>query len=266
MNRHSSPRLALFLSLVGLLAAPPAFARAQESIELLDDPTAWVGDARFFRFEDGVLVGECTPELPCKRTTYLLREGIRVTDFELTVRYRLTGGNSGIQFRSTVDRSKDGGGTGHVGVSGYQADLEAGPNWTGMLYEQDGRGIVARRGTRVAYTAGGERLAETVDDAAALMEALLARADEDGWSTYTITAAGPAIRLAVNGLVTSELFDLHPTKARDAGSIAVQLHQGPPMKIEIASMRLRPLTPGEVADVVTEVEAQAPAMLPQPPP
>jgi len=49
-------------------------------------------------------------------------------------------GNSGIQYRSK-DR-------GNFVVQGYQADFECGTTYSGILYEEGGRGILAQRGSR----------------------------------------------------------------------------------------------------------------------
>jgi hypothetical protein len=61
------------------------------------------GDARFWRVEDGAIVGESTPANPCAQTTYLTWKGAAAGDFELELEWRLRGGNSGVQFRSRAD-------------------------------------------------------------------------------------------------------------------------------------------------------------------
>ncbi len=94
----------------------------------------WEGDQKLWRVEDGVLIGETTT--PLKRTTYLIWRQGTVDDFELTVSYRITRGNSGIQYRSQD--------LGDFRVTGYQADLESGKNHSRILYEQGGRGIVTK--------------------------------------------------------------------------------------------------------------------------
>src|SRR5262245_16909480 len=129
---------ALALALVGLAAcAAPAAPRDDERAQALFDGrtlAGWEGDPRFWHVEDGAPVGESTPANPCERTTYLVWKGAESSDFELALEWRLAGGNSGVQFRSRA--------AGATSVSGYQADLEDGPDWTGGLYEQDGRGVV----------------------------------------------------------------------------------------------------------------------------
>ena len=60
----------------------------------------WEGDQKLWRVEDSVLIGETTT--PLKQTTYLIWRQGTVDDFELTLSYRITGGNSGIQYRSRI--------------------------------------------------------------------------------------------------------------------------------------------------------------------
>lgn len=223
----------LFLLLLPACATP---ARPPERGQALFDGRSlagWRGDARFWRVEDGALVGESTADNPCASSTYLVREG-EFGDFELTLRFRIQAGNSGVQFRSRAPSLTT--------VAGYQADLEAGPDWTGGLYEQDGRGIVTRRGERVVLAAAGEKHVERFADGAAL----LARAPAGAWNELVITALGPRLTLTINGELFSETFDLDPAHAAARGSIALQLHAGPPMKVEFRDLVLRELAPAVV--------------------
>lgn len=198
----------------------------------------WEGDTRFWRVEDGSIVGESTSERPCERTTYLVWRAGEVADFELALSWRIRGGNSGVQFRSRAPSS--------VELAGYQADLEAGPDWTGGLYEQDGRGVVARRGERVVFDSSGRRTDERFADGDALL-ALVQHPGAGGWNELRIVAFGPRLTIAVNGELTSEVIDLDPARAARSGSIALQLHAGPPMRVEFRDLRLRELaeTPPE---------------------
>ena len=79
---------------------------------------------------------ESTEINPLERTTYLTWTEAPVADFELELEVRILGGNSGVQFRSRE--------LGEWQVAGYQADLDAASQWTGGVYEQDGRGVIAR--------------------------------------------------------------------------------------------------------------------------
>ncbi|NOT31312.1 MAG: DUF1080 domain-containing protein, partial [Planctomycetes bacterium] len=201
--------------------------------------TGWEGDPRFWRVEEGVLVGESTAANPCDATNYLVWRGGEVGDFELELEWRFPGGapgNSGVQFRSRADSPAT--------VAGYQADLESGPDWTGGLYEQDGRGVVTRRGERVVLADGGAKTVERFADGAEL----LATVDPAAWNRLRIVAFGPRLSLEVNGRLFSETIDLDAARAARRGVLALQLHAGPPMRVEFRALRLRPLADLVVPD------------------
>jgi hypothetical protein len=181
----------------------------------------------FWRVENGCIVGESTTANPCNATTYLLWRGTPLEDFELALDFRLTGGNSGVQFRSE-DR-------GGWQVAGFQADLEDGPSWTGCLYEQDGAGVVATRGEEVLLDGNGVRK-ERFGDGAKLLELVKPRE----WNRYRIVARGERVELSINGTLFTSVVDLRPER-RLAGLVALQLHQGPPMKTEFRNFDLKRL-------------------------
>lgn len=206
-----------------------AVSHAQSPRELFDGRSldGWDGDARYWSVEGGELVGRSTAANPLERTTWLVWRGGDVADFELEFDFKLVGGNSGLQFRS-----RD---LGDHQVAGYQADLEDGPNWSGCVYEQEGRGVMARRGEAVRYDADGSRTALDVADGAKLLEHV--RVHE--WNTYRVVARGSTIALAINGVPMTTLTDLDPRLAAKRGTFAFQLHQGPPMEVRIKHVRLR---------------------------
>src|SRR5260370_22267412 len=61
----------------------------------------WEGDPKYWRVENGALVGEVTPETLLKSNTFIIWPAGSPKDFELKTDYRITsGGNSGITYRS----------------------------------------------------------------------------------------------------------------------------------------------------------------------
>src|SRR6266852_3962499 len=61
----------------------------------------WEGDPKYWRVENGAIVGEVTPDTLLKRNTFIIWRGGSTKDFELKVDYRITAdGNSGINYRS----------------------------------------------------------------------------------------------------------------------------------------------------------------------
>src|ERR1035438_6620499 len=59
----------------------------------------WEGDPKYWRWENGALVGEITPETVIKSNTFIVWRGGEPKDFELKADYCITtGGNSGINY------------------------------------------------------------------------------------------------------------------------------------------------------------------------
>jgi len=221
-----------------LHAAAAAASRLFDGLTL----TNWDGDPRFWRVENGCIVGESTAANPCDATTYLLWRGGDVANFELSFEYRIVGGNSGVQFRSH-DR-------GGWQVAGFQGDIEDGPNWTGCLYEQDGAGVVATRGEDVALDGSGARKERFADAGE-----LLANVRMQDWNRYMIRARGERVELEVNGRVTAKVTDQRPAR-RLRGLLALQLHAGPAMRVEYRALELERLPDSEPAPVVAAAAEQ----------
>jgi putative heme-binding domain-containing protein len=190
----------------------------------------WSGDPAFWSVEDGAIVGRTSAATPLTHNTFLIHEDV-FGDFELRLRYRIHGGNSGIQYRSR-DR-------GAFTVSGYQADIEAGPNYTGILYEEQGRGILAMRGDAIEFGTDGTRTVGLRLGDAAKLQTFIRKHD---WNDYVVVARGPRLIHRINGVTVVDVIDRDPTHRARAGHLALQLHQGPPMEVRFADVRIRPLT------------------------
>jgi type 1 glutamine amidotransferase len=193
----------------------------------------WEGKPEFWRVEDGAIVGETTADNPTTGNTFLIwRQGL-VDDFELTLRYRITGtpkANSGIQYRSQD--------FGEFVVGGYQGDFEAGTNYSGIVYEEKGRGILCQRGQRITIAADGAKVAgEPIGDTAELQKVI----KPGEWNDYRIVARGPKLQHFINGQLMSELLDEQADKRSLQGVLALQVHAGPPMKVEFKDIRLQRL-------------------------
>jgi 3-keto-disaccharide hydrolase len=177
------------------------------------DLTGWKGDPDLWSVDSGAIVGS-TDRKATASNTFLIY-GKPFADFILRADVRLRNHNSGIQFRSKVLD-----GPGWV-VTGYQADFsEAGDRsaW-GNFYEEKGRG----RGVMKTPDEGwrvGEKVYR-VDD----------------WNSYEILAQGKRIRLTLNGTVTVDTTD----DGASSGIIAIQLHAGAPMRVEVRNIRIKRL-------------------------
>ncbi len=232
-----------------ILAAVPALSAEPESASpaksLFNGRTlaGWDGDPRFWRVEDGTIVGETTQAKKAEHNTFLIYRGGTFADFELTFRYQVTGYNSGVQYRS-VDE-------GDWVVRGYQADFEdrwhksdAGlvDRFSGMFFDERGRMFLGQRGEAVVVRGNPddprkpaiEKIA-TLGDAADL-EKVIRR---DDWNEYRIIAYGFQFTHIINGRVMAIGFDEDKANRRASGIIAFQLHAGPPMRIRVKDIRIR---------------------------
>ncbi|HVM51545.1 MAG TPA: DUF1080 domain-containing protein [Candidatus Acidoferrum sp.] len=202
------------------------------------DLTGWDGSPKLWSVKDGAITGQTTAENPAQRNTFLVWTNGTVGDFELRCSFRLVPGdargfaNSGVQYRSkVVDPS-------YWVVHGYQADMEAGPTYTGILYEEGGRGIMAGRGEKVVWDKDGKKqVVGSVGDAAAIE----ASVKKGGWNDYVIIAKGNHLQQWVNGKQTIDVTDEDEAKRAMNGVLALQLHAGPAMMVQFKDMRLKKL-------------------------
>jgi hypothetical protein len=63
----------------------------------------------------------------------------------------------------------------------------------------------------------------------------------DGWNDLEILARGNALTQLINGRVMSMLIDDDPAGRKMSGLIGIQVHKGPPMKIEVKNIRIKTL-------------------------
>src|SRR5206468_5841711 len=94
----------------------------------------WDGDTKFWRVENGEIVGETTPEKVMTQNSFLIWRGGTVKDFELKVEFRMNGTNSGIQYRSSELPN-----VGKWVLKGYQADLDFTEGYLGNVHDERGR-------------------------------------------------------------------------------------------------------------------------------
>lgn len=197
------------------------------------DLSGWEGKPGGWWVEDGALTAESTAEKPCVKHHYLYWKDGEPADFILRFQYKMVGegGNSGVQFRSEKRPDWD--------TWGYQADIENGPQWTGCLFQHDRNGVVMR-GFRAKIAADGTR----EETAFAASEALQKRVKQNDWNDYEVEARGHTIALRINGQLMCEVEDHDARFFREKGIIALQMHPGPPMKIQFRNLRIRTLDPG----------------------
>jgi hypothetical protein len=202
------------------------------------DLTGWEGNPKLWSVKDGAITGQTTAENPAKGNTFLIWTNGTVADFELRCSFKLTPGddkgfaNSGIQYRSKVLDAAN------WVVGGYQADMEAGPTYSGILYEERMRGILALRGEKVVWGKDGKKqVVGSVGDAAAIGAAI----KKGDWNDYVIIAKGNHLQQFINGKQTVDVVDENEAKRAASGVLALQLHAGPPMTAQFKNIRLKKL-------------------------
>ncbi len=234
------PSASFLRSSLLLLAIALAPARAQEPLSLFNGTTleGWDGDPRFWKVQDGCITGQTTAEVPTEANTFLVWTLGEVDDFELTAEYKIESGNSGIQVRSfrLPDRP--------WGIGGYQADFEAGDRYSGIIYGENFRGILADRGQQTKI---GEDHQPAVTGKTGEAEALQKAVKKGDWNQYRIVAKGFTLQNYINGQLMAEATDADTQMRRRGGLLALQMHAGPPMKVQFRNLKLKrlPLTDGK---------------------
>jgi len=198
------------------------------------DLSGWEGEEGIWSVEDGAITGKTTAENRIQHSTYLRWRGGKVADFELRFSFRIPAGNSGMQFRS---RELD-----HWDAAGYQADFDAPNQWTGCLYDcnshrADPNRVIGPLGQKMAIDADGKRTASVVTDPAELLK----HVKKDDWNEYHVIARGAMVTLKINGQITSQVIDHEKGKAARIGILAIQLHGGEPMKVQVKDLRVKHL-------------------------
>lgn len=195
----------------------------------------WDGDSTYWTIEDGKLVGTVTPETLLKKNSWIVYRGQLVEDFELVLDYRVsTGGNSGVGYRLAVLNDDP------VSVRGPQADIHGAEMFTGICYEENGRRLLAARGQSTwIHPDQLPRLGAQFADPEELQSVVRI----EDWNRYRLVVRGHDAQHYLNGVLMSEVHDYDDANRMQRGLIGVQVHVGPPMKIEYREIYLKHLGP-----------------------
>ena len=145
------------------------------------------------------------------------RHGLLITDqayadFEVTLQFNVTSGDSGFYFRSAPVKHV-------VGIKGFQVEVDRTLD-TGGLYETLGRAWVIKPDHEVmkdVYTPGE-------------------------WTDLKVRAEGKNVTVWINGTQTAQLTD-DPGAA--SGHFALQLHGSDTMHVSYRDLRIREIKPEE---------------------
>jgi hypothetical protein len=218
----------------------PSTTWAEEGFQPLfngEDLSGWSGDERFWRVENGAIVGQTTADNPTAKNTFLVYDQ-EFGDFELRFSYRVEGGNSGVQYRSEL--------TSQWVVKGLQADFEdkiheGRDTYSGMFFEENGRMFMGQRGDVVIVRYNSENPRKPLIEKIASvgdpveLEKVIKR---DDWNEYTVIARDNVYMHIINGRVMSVGIDEDQENFRSLGIIAWQLHAGPSLKIQMKNICL----------------------------
>ncbi len=233
-------RLALALSLFAVLTG----ANAQER-QLFNgkDLTGWEGNPESWSVVDGCIVGVTKGDAPLPYNQFFIWRGGTVKNFELRAKVRQSGNNSGLQYRSK--ELKD---VGPWSIGGYQCDIHPVAANNAMLYDERGRAIVAMNGQHVIIDADGAKWLVKENEPL--------KADVAEWNEYTVIARGNHLIHKLNGQVVVDVIDHQASERELEGLLAIQIHRGPAMKVEIKDIVLRVIEDGEI---LTPEKAPVPA-------
>lgn len=240
--------LGLLIASATLLQTGCASGQAQLAQSIFDGKTlnGWEGDTNYWRAENGNLVGEITPDKKLKSNSFIVWQGGQPGDFELTLEFRITqSGNSGINYRSAKFE-----GVPHA-LTGYQADIDGASRYTGQNYEERGRTTLAYRGQQVTIPPTDKTLQEggkgnawtlaQVTGSLGSSDSLQTFIKQQDWNTCRIVAKGNRLQHYINGVLMSDVTDSDTRYGRAKGLLGMQVHVGPPMKVEYRKIMLKEL-------------------------
>jgi hypothetical protein len=208
----------------------------------------WEYNPVYWRVENGCLVGEITPSTLLKRNSFIIKKDLITRDFDLKVEYRISSlGNSGINYRSELIDSLP------YAMRGYQADIDGQNKYTGQNYEEKGRTTLAYIGQKVITNTpdNSTSLKNNIKNNAwtkTVVTASLGNADSlrahirnEDWNECHLIVRGNRLLHYVNGILMSDVTDDDSVNRKFTGRLGVQVHVGPPMKIEYRNFRIKEL-------------------------
>ncbi|MDQ3292044.1 MAG: DUF1080 domain-containing protein [Bacteroidota bacterium] len=211
----------------------------------------WNGDPKYWRVEDGALVGEITPTTLLKTNSFIIWQGGKPGDFELKGSFKITAdGNTGINYRSEQLTDIP------FALKGYQADIDGKIRYTGQNYEERGRTTLAYRGEIVtvntqpnaenpesfrANVKNNAWQAREVTGSLGKSDSLQTLIKSEDWNDFHIVVKGNRLQHYVNGVLMSDVTDNDTVNRKMNGLLGVQVHVGPPMKVQYRNLRIKQL-------------------------
>jgi hypothetical protein len=237
-NHLKPDQVAAFVSLGGSFAnvrftkpEPLNFADHEGYISLFDGSSlkGWDGNPKFWRVEDGAIVGESTPQNP-SGNSYLVYRDMVAKDFTLKFEIKVEGtGGSGLQYRSKTGvpwlANIPANVTANVGqvnlnwmLTGPQADFwPSAKYWTGQFYsENTPMRILAWRGQVVeGFGLAKKQLMGNIGD----IDALGKLVKMNDWNEYTVIARGGTLIQILNGQLMAVMVDDDPASSNNQSGL-----------------------------------------------
>ncbi len=227
------------------------FGDHESYVSLFDGKSlkGWDGNAKFWRVENGAIVGESTPQNP-SGNSYIVYRGLVAKDFTLKFEIKIEGdGGSGIQYRSVTGlpwlANIDAKVTANVGpvnldwmMTGPQADFWPSQVYTGQFYsENTPMRILAWRGQIVeGFGATRKKLMGTIAD----RQALGAVVHMNDWNQYTVIARGGTFLHILNGQLMAAMIDDDPASSNNQpGMFGIEIEAT--TKVSVRSMWVKKL-------------------------
>lgn len=220
---------------------PPADPDGWISLFNGKDLTGWAGMEGYWSVADGAIQCSETKE-NSKQTNLILLcskdSPEKFANFEIHYRFKWVtpGGNSGLQVRGKIDKPE----MFHIG--GYQADIDAGNGYTGIIYDEGGvaggRGIMSKRGEKTVWDAETKRASTPLAASDAEIKAKIKPVGE--WNDVVVVVNGNQITYSINGQVTTEMTDNSPKALKD-GVIGFQMHSGHTMTLQFKDIKIKML-------------------------
>jgi hypothetical protein len=211
----------------------------------------WEGDSTYWSVENGCLVGEVTPATILNRNTFIIWRGGAPKDFELKLEYKISkNGNSGVNYRSELID------TILFALRGYQCDIDGQNRYTGQNYEERKRTTLAYHGQKVTVNAQADPKVQgslrnniknnawqSVEITGSLGEpdSLNTFIHDEDWNECYLIVRGNRMLHYINDVLMSDVTDNDSINRSFSGLIGVQVHVGPPMKVEYRNIRLKEL-------------------------
>ena len=233
----SPPRTKVLSEPVTRPTLPSPGLQAGEFHRIFDGKTleGWKAlDMSYWSVKDDAITGQSTQENPCTSNQFMVWQGGDVADFELKLRFRVSGNgcNSGVQFRSKIKPN---------GLAiGYQADIYKSGGYLGgvcdELHSRKGPELLTANGKKTVIDKNGKRTA-TALDGRAVMKPM------GEWNEYHIIAKGQHMILSINGVKCSELIDQEEGHYDLEGILGLQLRSGQPMIVQFKDIYLKQFKP-----------------------